>query len=244
MTLVRIDPPATDHLAETVAAAGSRIRGEVTGLGAELATLPPDVRAAAGTGAAVTEAGEVSGRFAAEAGELHRILSLAAALARRADLTTGTTELNDGTLFHRVMALGGAPPDLNPFPSRIACAAADGVGWVDFSGRDPLDATRSTARTGSTMTNVAETVVAGLLGRGGPGAPILGAVASIGQLLCADTGYKGRGPSRSAPGPAPVRGDPAWRDPDKGAGREDRHANPAGSTGAQMPDAMIGSPPA
>lgn len=243
MTLVRIDPPAADNLADAVAAAASRIRSEVTGLAAELATLPPDVKAAAGTGAAVAEAGQTSSRFATDASELHRILSLAAALARRADLVSSTAEINDAALLHQVLAMGGSRPDLNPFPTRVVCAAADGVGWVDFSGRDPLDPSATNARLGSTLANMAETVVAGFMGRGGPGAPILGAVSSIGQLLCADAGYKGRGSSPSRPTPAPVRGDPAWRDPDAGPGREDRHANPAGSTASQMPDAMLGAPP-
>lgn len=243
MTLVQIDPPAIDNLAGTIAAAGSRVRGEVTGLAAELATLTPDVKAAAGTTAAVAEAGQASSRFAADAAELHRILTLASALARRADLVSPATELNDGTLLHQVMAMGGARPDLNPFPSRVVCAAADGVGWVDYSGRDPLDPNATSQRLGSTLANMAETIVAGFLGRGGPAAPILGTVASIGQLLCADVGYKGRGQSRSRPAPAAVPGDPAWRDPNAGPGREDRHANPAGSTASQMPDAMLGSPP-
>lgn len=240
MTLVQIDPTAADAFAAAVAAAGERVQASISGLSSEVSSLPADAVSGSGADAVLAAAGSVAARFVGEAGELGELLSLAAALARRADYAGGTTEIDDGVLFHRAFGIGGVAPDLSPPITRFVCASADSVGWVEYSedGAGPGTVPSIT----KTAANGAQSLLGGLLGRGTPAGAVFGSVASVGQLLCADTGYRGRD-ARSRP-PAPQRGDPSWRDPEGGDGHEDRHANPAGSTGNQMPGTFLADPPA
>lgn len=239
MTLVQIDPGAADGFAATIADTASQVRATVAALAEEVSSLPPDAVAGSGADSVLSGTDRVVGRFAAEAGELRDLLTLAAVLARRADYAAGTTEIDDGVLFHRALGIGGGAPDMTPPISRFVCATADAVGWVDYAedGAGPGTATSI----GKTVANGAQSLLGGLLGRGGPAGAVFGSVASVGQLLCADTGYRGRDTPREPK--APERGDPSWRDPAGGDGREDRHGNPPGSTGNQMPDSFLGAPP-
>lgn len=253
MSSVRIDPAATDGFAASLSDAGTRFRSTLAGLAAQVAVLPPDATAAAGAGATLAECEAAAERFAQDADRLSDILSIAAALARRADHAGGSVE--DGVLVHQVLALGGRPPDMLPAATRWLCAATDAVGWVSWPDarvpsdpldpEDPDDLDATLPALGGTLANGAESVVAGLMGRGGPAAPILGGVASMGQLLCADVGYRGRriAPEPTAPEEGPKSADASWRDPAGKDGHEDRHGNPAGSTGTQMPDRFMGASP-
>lgn len=242
MSRVQIDPAATDGYAATVADAGTRIRSAIAALAAEVASLPPDAVAASGADAVLAAATEAAARYSGEGAQLRDLLTLAAVLARRADYDGGSTEFDDGWLLYASLGIGAQRPDMTPAPTRLACAAADAVGWVRFPDQTNADAEQGTlSAVGETLTNGAASILSALVGRGGPASAVFGSVASVGQLLCADTGYRGRdgGPRREPSADDEV--DESWSDPQGNDGREDRHANPAGSTGSQMPDTFMGS---
>lgn len=243
MTRVQIDPGATDGFAAAVAAAGARTRAAVSALAAEIASLPSDAAVAAGADPVLAAADAASVRYSSESAQLRDLLSIAAALARRADYAGGSTDFNDGWLLYAALGIGGRRPDTTPVPTRIACAAADAVGWVRFSDEAGGDGAGGTLKAvGDTLANGATSILSALVGRGGPAAAVFGSVATVGQLLCADTGYRGRDAAPKRDTTRQREADKSWRDPLGGDGREDRHANPAGSTGTQMPDTFMGLP--
>lgn len=239
MSRVQIDPDAAEAFGAAIHATAGELQTAVASLTDDVASLPPDAAAIAGADAVLSVTAAAAGRFAGETGELKDLLGLAAVLARRADYAGGTTDINDGVLYHRALHIGSGPPDMSPSPMRVVCAAADALGWVKYPAAGTTAA--KIAAAGDSLTAGAQSVLAALVGRSGAAGAIVGSTASMGQLLCADTGYRGRGP---APKPRrPPAADEAWRDPLGNDGREDRHANPAGSTGSQMPDTFLGSPP-
>lgn len=241
MTRVQIDPEATDGLAAALAVAGARIRAAVSALAAEVASLPSDAAGAAGADPVLAAADAASVRYSSEAGQLRDLLSIAAALARRADYAGGSADFDDGWLQYAALGIGGRRPDTTPVPTRIACSAADALGWVRFRDEAGGDGAGGTLKAvGDTLANGATSIFSALVGRGGPAAVVFGSVATMGQLLCADTGYRGRDAAPERDTTRRPAADESWRDPVGGDGREDRHANPPGSTGAQMPDTFMG----